>query len=71
MVLIFLAVVGREGVSDAGNLKDLGLAALAGFARLSLKSCFFDFLDRVMQFGAERFEIASVKAFEGMGIYRG
>lgn len=71
LALIFLAVIGKERVSDAENLKDHGIAALAGFSRLPSKSYFFDFLDKITQAGAERFEIASAKAFQKMGIYRG
>jgi hypothetical protein len=70
LALIFLAVVGKDRVSKAEALKDHGIAALAGFARLPSKSYFFDFLDKVTQSGAERFEIASAKAFKKMGIYR-
>lgn len=71
LALIFLAVVGKERPSKAENLKDHGLAAVAGFSRLPSKSYFFDFLDRITQSGAEDFEIASASAFKKMGIYRG
>jgi hypothetical protein len=71
LALIFLAVIGKKRLSKTENLKDHGIAALAGFSRLPSKSYFFDFLDKVTQAGAESFEIASAKAFEKMGIYRG
>lgn len=71
LALIFLAVIGKKRLSKGENLKDHGIAALAGFARLPSKSYFFSFLDRTTQAGAERFEIASAKSFKKLGIYRG
>ena len=71
LALIFLAAVGKKRISKAEAMKDHGIAALAGFARLPSKSYFFSFLDRTTQAGAERFEIASAKGFKKMGLYRG
>lgn len=71
LALIFLAVIGRKRVSKSETLKDYGIAVLAGFSRLPSKSYFFDFLDSITVASAERFEIASAKAFKKLGIYVG
>ena len=71
LALIFLAVIGKRRVSKSETIKDYGIAVLAGFSKLPSKSYFFDFLDRITQANAERFEIASAKAFKKLGIYTG
>ncbi|MFQ5904544.1 MAG: transposase, partial [Candidatus Binatia bacterium] len=71
LALVFLAVIGKKRLSKAENLKDHGIAALAGFSSLPSKSYFFDFLDRVTQAGAESFEIAGARVFKKLGVYGG
>ncbi len=44
LALIFLAVIGKKRLSKAENLKDHGIAALAGFASLPLQKLFLRLL---------------------------
>lgn len=69
--LVFLSIIGKKRVSKVENLKDHGIAVVSGFSKLPSKSYFHEFLNKIMVSGAENFEIASAKAFNKFGLFKG
>jgi hypothetical protein len=69
--LVFLVVIGKKRVANVDNLKDYGIAALAGFSKLPSISYFHEFLNKITISGAENFEITSAKVFNKFGLFKG
>ncbi len=71
LTLIFLSVIGKKRVSKGETLKDYGIAAIAGLSKIPSKSYLLEFLDKITVSCAEKFQIASAKAFSKFGIFKG